>query len=156
MGVKTIVAHQYRAIVDRAAASFGEPAALPGEGWIAIARKSLGMSAAQLARRLGVGRARISNMEKAERSGGVTLKTMQATAEAMGCRFVYAVVPNNGSVEAAIEAQARHKARMLVATASTHMALERQSLPDAEIRAEIDRITDDLIRRMPSDFWDET
>lgn len=155
MSVKEAVAKQYRAIVDRATASIGQQPNLPSEGWIATTRKALGMSAAQLARRLGVTRARASKVEQAERVGGVTLRTMRAAAEAMGCRFVYAIVPVEGRVEKVIAAQARRKARALVATASAHMALERQSLPNEKNRAEVERIAGELARTMPADFWSD-
>lgn len=153
MSVKDTVTRQYQAIVDRAASQFGagQPP-LPPEGWIATARKALGMSGAQLAKRLGVTRARISQAERAEPSGSITLKTMRATAEAMGCRFVYAIVPED-RIEDVIAAQARRKAQVLVATASGHMALESQSLSEAQNRAEVERIARDLIRAMPPDLW---
>jgi predicted DNA-binding mobile mystery protein A len=153
MTVKDTVTKQYQAIVDRAAASIGQQWTLPSEGWMATARKALGMSAAQLARRLGVTRARVSKAEQAETSGGVTLKTMHATAEAMGCRFVYAIVPADGRIEDVIAAQARRKAQALVDKASAHMALERQSLPEGKNRAEVERIAGELIRNRPADFW---
>jgi predicted DNA-binding mobile mystery protein A len=153
LSIKKAVARQYQAIVDRAATSIGEPPDLPGEGWIATVRKALGMSAAQLARRLGVTRARISKVEKAELSGAVTLKSMQAIAEAMGCRLVYAIVPANGRAEDVIAAQAHRTARALVEKASTHMALEGQSLPQEKNKAEIERIASELVRTMPADFW---
>jgi transcriptional regulator with XRE-family HTH domain len=59
-------------------------------------RKALGMSGAQLARKMGVSRALVSQAESNEVSGNVTMKTMQTMAEAMGCRFVYAVLPPKG------------------------------------------------------------
>jgi predicted DNA-binding mobile mystery protein A len=113
------------------------------------------MSAAQLGRRLGLTRARVSQAEQAELSGGVTLKTMRAIAEALGCRFVYAIVPAEGRVDDVIVTQARRKAEALVAKASTHMALEKQSLPDDKNRAEVERITNELVRTMPVDFWSD-
>jgi hypothetical protein len=51
---------------------------------------------------------------------------MQAAAEALGCRFVYAVVPDH-RIEDVIKAQALKKVLRLVGTASIHMALERQA-----------------------------
>lgn len=112
------------------------------------------MSGAQLGRRMGVSRARIANAEKAELSGGVTLKSMHAAAEAMGCRFVYAIVPAQ-STDALITAQARKKAMVDVGVASQHMALESQTLPQHRIEQEINLIAGDLARDMPSDFWDD-
>jgi predicted DNA-binding mobile mystery protein A len=153
MSTKQTAARQYRAIVDRATPLAAQQASPPSEGWIATTRKALGMSAAQLGRRLGVTRARISQAELAEPSGGVTLKTMQAAAQAMGCRFVYAIVPNEGRVEDAIAARAHEKARAIVARARVHMALERQSLPEAKNRNEVERIAGEFIRAMPRDLW---
>lgn len=153
MSVRQTARRQHQAIVDRAADAPVRSLEAPNEGWIATVRKALGMSAAQLARRLGVTRARVSHLEKTEMSGGVTLRTMDITAKAMGCRFVYAIVPVEGRVADGIAAQARRKAEALVARAGTHMALEQQSLPDSTNREEVSRIADDLARAMPSDFW---
>jgi predicted DNA-binding mobile mystery protein A len=153
MGVKDLVAKQYRAIVDRAAVSIGRMTVPPKPGWLTTTRKALGMSATQLGRRIGVTRARISQAELAESSGGVTLKYMSAVAQAMGCRFVYAIVPAKGRIEDLITAQAHKKAQALVTRASTHMALEQQSLSPEKNRKEVERIARDLARTMPPDFW---
>ena len=153
MSVKHLAIKQYREIVDRAAAAVDKQLSRPSEGWIATTRTALGMSAAQLARRLRVTRARVSQAEHAELSGGVTLKTMQSMAEAMGCRFVYAIVPQDASIENAIKAQAHRKAVALVNKASTHMALERQSLSVVKNKEEIERIASELMHTMPADFW---
>jgi predicted DNA-binding mobile mystery protein A len=152
MSVKGTAIKQYQAMVDRAASRFAQQSAVLPEGWIATVRKALGMSGAQLAKRLSVTRARISKAEHAEAEGGVTLKTMQAAAEAMGCRFVYAIVPE-GRIEDVIAAQARKKAQALVGRASDHMALESQSLSEAHNAEEAERIAQDLLRAMRADLW---
>ena len=152
MSVKTIARQQYQRIVDNAASH----AALqtPPEGWLRTVRNALGMSGAQLAKKLGVTRARIAQAEQAELHGGVTLKSMQATAEAMGCRFVYAIVPPR-PIEDIIVAQARKKAMAIVGTASKHMALESQTLPNDKIAQEVERLTQEIAREMPPDFWSD-
>ncbi|MBX3456139.1 MAG: mobile mystery protein A [Ferrovibrio sp.] len=127
----------------------------PPEGWLRSMRKALGLSGAQLARRMGVTRARIAKAEQAEKLGGITLKSMQDAADAMGCRFVYAIVPANGSSEDLILVQARKKARAIVGTASGHMALENQALPTERITREIERLAQQLAREMPPGFWDD-
>jgi predicted DNA-binding mobile mystery protein A len=152
MTSKQAAIRQYQTLVNQAAYP-SQQLALPKEGWIVTTRKALGMSAAELARRLGVTRARMFRAEKAEPLGGVTLRTMQQTAEAMGCRFVYAIVPAEGHVEDLIAAQARKKAEALVGRASVHMALERQALPEKKTREEVKRVADELTRTMPADFW---
>lgn len=153
MSVKRAVRQQLQAIVDRAAA---QAAAFrtPSEGWLRTVRKALGMSGAQLARRVGVTRARIARAEQAELSGSVTLKSMQSAAEAMGCRFVYAIVPPR-SVEDLVAERARQKALAVVGTASRHMALESQTLPDDKMEREVTRLAADLARDMPPGFWDD-
>jgi predicted DNA-binding mobile mystery protein A len=152
MRVKRVARQQYQAIVDRVARRtlFRRPA----EGWIRTVRKALGMSGAQLARRLGVTRSRIARAEQEELNGNVTLKSMQSAAGAMGCRFVYAIVPPK-TIEDLIAAQARRKAFDLVNAASRHMALEDQAMPKERIAEEIARLTRDIAYEMPSDLWDE-
>ena len=68
--------------------------ARPPKGWVRAIRDALGMTTAQVGRRLGVSQPRIVEIEQGEMSGSVTLNTMQRTAEALGCRFVYALIPD--------------------------------------------------------------
>jgi predicted DNA-binding mobile mystery protein A len=151
MSVKQTAREQYQAIVDFAS---GVNIDIPAEGWIRTVRKALGMSGAQLAKRLGVTRARVAQAEKSELEGGVTLKSMKATAEAMGCRFVYAFVPPD-TIESLIIAQARKKAQAIVGRAGNHMALEDQAISDSRTQHEITRLMNELIYEMPADFWQD-
>jgi predicted DNA-binding mobile mystery protein A len=151
MSVKTVVQQQYRSIVD-GAASVTNPG-IPPEGWLRTVRNALGMSGADVAKKMGVTRARVTQAEHAELTGGVTLKSMQATAEAMGCRFVYAIIPPSGRIEDIITAQARKKAMTLVGTASKHMALENQALSNDKLDQEVERLTREIAQEMPPDFW---
>lgn len=152
MVVKTVARQQYQRIVDDATSHALPP--IPREGWLQTVRKALGMSGAQLANKMRLTRARVAQAERAELDGGVTLKSMQAFAEAMGCRFVYAVIPPE-RIEDLITAQARKKAEALVGVASKHMALESQTLPDAKIAEEIERLTREIGRDMAPDFWSD-
>jgi predicted DNA-binding mobile mystery protein A len=154
MSIKTIVQQQYRTIVDNVAVSCAG-LKIPPEGWLRTVRNALGMSGAGLAKKMGVTRARVTQAEHAELTGGITLKSMQAMAEAMGCRFVYAIIPSPGRVEDIITTQARKKAMALVGTASQHMALEDQALPDDKIAQEVERLTREIAQGMPSDFWSD-
>jgi predicted DNA-binding mobile mystery protein A len=152
MSVKTVVHQQYRSIVDTAAAS-ALSLRTPPEGWLRTVRNALGMSGAELARKMGVTRARVAQAEHSELTGGVTLKSMQAIAEAMGCRLVYAIIPPSGRIDDIITAQARKKATAIVSTASKHMALENQALSNDKFAQEVERLTQEIAREMPSDFW---
>jgi len=153
MSVKAAVSAQYRRIVDEAA-PLARGLAAPAEGWIRTVRKALGMSGPELARRLGVTRARVSTLELSELDGALSIRTMQEAAEAMGCRLVYAVVPDTTITEV-VERQAQNKAAALVDRSSTHMALEDQSLSKKGRDAELARVTRDILEHRPRDFWED-
>lgn len=152
MDVKRTALSQYQAIVNQVAKRFHGNTRLPTEGWIATVRKALGMSGVQLANRMGITRARIAQVEHAEAEGAITLKTMQGLAAAMGCEFVYAIIPQR-KIEDVLAAQARKKAQALVQRASGHMALEDQALSERQNAKEVERIAQQLLRDMPSDLW---
>jgi predicted DNA-binding mobile mystery protein A len=152
MSVRTVVQQQYRNIVDSAGTSVAS-LRVPPEGWLRTARNALGMSGADVAKKMGVTRARVTQAEHAELTGGITLKSMQATAEAMGCRFVYAIIPPSGRVEDIIMAQAHKKAITLVGKASKHMALENQALSNDKLAQEVERLTREIAQELPPDFW---
>jgi predicted DNA-binding mobile mystery protein A len=152
MSIKTIVSQQYRDKINQSAKTLADFPEIPPEGWLKTVRKALRMSGAALASRLGVTKARIPKAEKDELSGSLTLKTIQNMAEAMNCKFVYAVIPND-SVDSIIRQQALEKAKQQVEAAAIHMALEAQSLNNEQTKFEIERIANDLIQSMPPTFW---
>ena len=153
MSVRKVVRSQYQGLVDQAAQMIGN-VAVPKEGWIRVVRKAFGMSGAQLAKRLGVTRAAVSNKELAELSGSITIKKMHQLAEALNCRFVYAVVPQ-ASVQSIIDNRAREKALSIVQKANQQMALEDQSLSKSQIASEIDRVQEEILRNFDSEFWND-
>lgn len=153
MNVKGTVRKQYQDIVDQAAQHV-KGLSIPAEGWLVTIRKALGMSGINQAKRLNVTRAAIDQAERAELEGGVTLKYMDKAAKAVGCKFVYAIVPET-SIEGIIEEQAIRKATALVKKAGGHMALEMQSLTDNQTESEIKRLAEEFIREMPPKFWED-
>lgn len=153
MGINRVVAKQYRDKVNQAYHQLGT-FYLPPEGWLRTLRRALGMSGPQLAKRIGVTKSRISKVEQDELTGSVTIKTMQNMAEAMNCRFVYALVPDK-EIEGVIEKRAYDKAREQVKRASTHMALEAQTLSKEQLAFEIKRIAHEMVERTPSKLWSD-
>src|ERR1700687_1412050 len=83
-------------------------AAKPPLGWIRSIRQSLGMTAAQLAERMGVTQPRIIALERAEAEGAVPLRSLKGAAEALNCRLVYTFVPNEP-----LEQVVRNRARVV-------------------------------------------
>ncbi len=153
MSIKKIVLAQYQTIVDRAVNKSADWT-LPQEGWIRTVRKALGMSGSQLARRLGRTRAAVSNIERAELSGSVSIKNMQQMAEVMNCRFVYAIIPEV-SIEDLIQKRAKEKAMTIVAETNSHMALESQTLDKEAIEFEVNRIQNTFINDFSVDLWND-
>ena len=70
----------------------------PIGGWIRATREALGMSATRFAARCGITRQAAQQSEQNEVNGTIRLATLQRSAEALGCRLVYAFVPD-GSLD---------------------------------------------------------
>lgn len=64
-----------------------------GQSWVRTIRDALGMSTVELARRMGVTRSRVSQIERAEIDGTIHLSTLERAAEALNCRVVCFLVP---------------------------------------------------------------
>src|SRR4051794_17453451 len=98
----------------------------PSKGWLRAIRNALGMTSAQLAQRLGVSQPRIIELEKSEATGTVTLNTLQRAAEALGCRLVYALIPEKPLEETVLQRANQLAGEQLLAVQQT-MRLEDQS-----------------------------
>lgn len=126
----------------------------PPKGWLRAVRDALGMTAAQLARRMGVSQPRITELEQAEVSGNVTLHSLQRAAEALGCRLVYALVPEKPLADT-IRERAEVVAQQRLAAVEHTMRLEDQAVKDKNARNNLRRqFVDDLLRH-PARLWDE-
>ncbi len=126
----------------------------PPKGWIKAIRESLGMTARQLAARMGVGTSRIPVIEEAEVTGSTTLKTMRQAAAAMNCAFVYAFVPIE-PLDDMLRARAAQKARKDVARLDHTMRLENQALLKSDLDAEQQRSIDLILSGSLRGLWDE-
>jgi predicted DNA-binding mobile mystery protein A len=128
-------------------------AALP-KGWIRAIREALGMSAKQLAVRLGVTQQAVARIEKQELMGTVTIKTMRRIAEGMDCIFVYGIVPRT-SLEETVTSQAKKVAIKRLVQASQTMSLENQALNRNENEQILSDLVDELVRTLPSTLWNK-
>src|SRR5580704_5310380 len=112
--------------------------ARPPKGWLRAVRDALGMTTAQLGKHLGVSQPRIVELEQSEVSGRVTLNTLQRAAEALGCRLVYALVPDRPLADTVRERADLVAAREASAVSQT-MRLEGQEVTDTEVGKELQR-----------------
>ncbi|MGD0143711.1 MAG: mobile mystery protein A [Rhizomicrobium sp.] len=128
--------------------------ARPPKGWVRAVRNTLGMTTQQLAQRIGVSQSRIPELEQAEANGNITLKSLERAAEALGCRVVYALVPERPLAEI-LRAQAERIADRQLAAVAHSMQLEDQAVEDKTVRNEQrNRLIEQLLLR-PARLWDD-
>lgn len=119
-----------------------------GSGWINTVREAIGMTASQLAVRLGVTQPRITKMESNE--DNLKLSTMKKAAEAMNCEFVYYFKPKT-TFQNLVEEQAQKKAAEVLRTVNVNMALEDQEISTDEA---VKDFADDLINTKIKQIWE--
>ncbi len=124
----------------------------PLNGWIRTIRYVLGMSGRQLAERLGISKNSVSTIEKREREGTVTIRTMMRVAEAMDCTFFYGFLPN-GSFEEIVRRRAEALARSRIDRIDRMMKLEGQELSREKTRKAWQREVTSLVDRTPAALW---
>ena len=127
---------------------------VPSKGWIRAIRDALGMTARQLANRLGIAQQAVARIEKEELEGSVTIKTMRRIAENLDCTFVYGFVPRT-SLEETVARQAQKIAAQRLDQASQTMSLENQALSRKENEQVLSDLVDELIRTLPSNLWNK-
>lgn len=126
----------------------------PPAGWIQAVRFALGMSLRQLGERLGISASAVTNFEKRELAETISLATLKKTAQAMDMELVYYFKPKTGSISATLEKQVRKKAQEILTQSNQTMRLENQETNPASQELELERLTKDLLYRMPSQLWD--
>jgi predicted DNA-binding mobile mystery protein A len=125
----------------------------PPRGWVKAIREALGMTTAQLAKRIGVSQPRVAQLERAEIEDSITLRTLRETAEGLGCTFVYALVPKE-PLEEMVRERARKLAEQQLARTNHTMRLENQALEPRELKTERERLVEELIRGDPRRLWE--
>jgi predicted DNA-binding mobile mystery protein A len=126
----------------------------PASGWIRLIRTTLNMSLRQLGNKLSMTLQSLSDIEKREVEGTITLKTLKEAAEALDMTLVYGFLPKDGSLEKMIERRAHEMAVKIVNRTSTTMKLEDQQNSAERIQQAVEELTEELKREMPKSLWD--
>lgn len=125
----------------------------PEKGWIKAVREALGMTTAQLGKRLGVSQQRASLLEKAEVDGSITLKSLEHAAQNLGCRVIYVFYPEQ-PLHLIMQQRADAIADKQLRSVEQTMRLEDQSVADTELREDTRaRLVHQLLQR-PARLWD--
>lgn len=125
----------------------------PMGGWIRSIREALGMSGRQLAERLRVKPPRITEMEKAESTGSISLKSLRKAADALDCELVYALIPKSG-LETTLRTQAAKALNNILMSVSHTMRLEEQSLSVKEETKQASAKIEEWVADPPRWLWD--
>ncbi len=128
--------------------------AIPPTGWIKAIRLALGMSLQQLANRISITKQSVQEMEKREKDGSISMKSLREAARALDMKLVYFLVPNDGSLDALIDRKAKELATKIVNRTSTTMKLEDQGNTDKRIKKAIEERTALIKHEMPKILWD--
>ena len=140
--------------LDKRLSAIGNIQALtrPPRGWVKAIREALGMTTAQLAKRMGVSQPRIVTLEKAEARSAITIDSLERAARALDCQLVYALVPRGGLDELIAEHALRLAKKRLSATSHT-MSLEAQSVEKGDESEQLKRLIRQIIENAGSELW---
>ena len=125
----------------------------PERGWLHAIRKAYKMSLRQFGQRLGITPPSAEHIEKREREGSITLKSLEEAGKALNMKLVYGFVPIDGSLQCSIELRAKELAREIVIATSNSMALEDQQNTDQRIEKAIEEKARQIIYEMPGYLW---
>ena len=126
----------------------------PSRGWVKAIREALGMTTAQLAKRLGVSQPRVVGIEQAEAKGAITLDSLERAAHALDCRLVYALVPRQ-PLDALVEERATRLAEKQLGPTRHTMVLEAQAMEARDEDEQRTRLIRKLIEQAGSKLWDD-
>ena len=128
--------------------------AMPPTGWIKAIRTAIGMSMQQLGNKLNVSKQGVMDIEKREKDGSITIKSLREIARAMDMQLIYGFLPNDGSLDALIEKRATELATKIVLRTNNTMKLEDQGNTNERIKKAIKERADEIKNEMPKILWD--
>jgi predicted DNA-binding mobile mystery protein A len=127
---------------------------IPPTGWIKAIRTAIGMSMQQLGNKLSITKQSVQEIEKREKEGSITIKTLKEVARVLDMQLVYGFVPNDGSLEALIDRKAKELAIKIVLRTSNTMKLEDQENTKQRLEKAVQERTDLIKNEMPKVLWD--
>jgi predicted DNA-binding mobile mystery protein A len=108
----------------------------------------------QLGNKLKMSKQGIMDIEKREKDGSITIKSLREIARAMDMQLIYGFLPNDGSLDALIEKRATELATQIVMRTANTMKLEDQANSKNRIETAIRERTAAIKNEMPKILWD--
>jgi predicted DNA-binding mobile mystery protein A len=125
----------------------------PRTGWIRSVRLALGMTAAQLGKRLRTSPQSVLTLEKREVAGTITLASLDKAARALNCELRVVFVSNRGTAQT-VEERAMERARAERNRIVHTMGLEAQAGGVAEA-LDLEKIAESWRTERRSRLWDD-
>lgn len=126
----------------------------PPSGWIFSVRSSLGMSLAQLGKKMGVSAQSIREMEQREKQGSVSLKNLDDLAKAFGLRLTYGFYFPDKDLKKIIDDRAYKVAEQIVARTHKTMQLENQANSKARLKRAVKERAEEIVNKNIKRLWD--
>ena len=126
----------------------------PPTGWIRAVRTALGMTLQQLGSKILITKQSLMDIERREKEGSITLKTLRDVANGLDMELVYGFVPKDGSLDALIDRKAKELATQIVLRTSNTMKLEDQANSNKRIQKAIKERKQSIKNEMPKILWD--
>lgn len=124
----------------------------PKSGWIKAIRESLGMTTAQLAKRMGIQQSGVTLLEQRESLKTVSLETLERAAQSLNCRLIYALVPDE-SLEKIVDDQAHLAAQEILQHTLHTMALESQTVGQDESSLHLQELITEIKTKLDQRLW---
>jgi predicted DNA-binding mobile mystery protein A len=125
---------------------------IPRKGWIRTVREALSMSSYALAKRMGCARENITQIEKREAKGTITLQALEQAAQALNCKLVYCLVPLE-PLDQQLHNQARLVAQHQMRAINQSMELEQQGLSKKQLQQQEDELVEELLQGSLKKLW---
>lgn len=126
----------------------------PNSGWISALRKSLGMGTTQLARRMGITRPSVNQLEANEVSSSITLASLRNAANAMDCDLHYVLVPRE-PLEKMVADQAKRRAQEKLGRINQSQALEASAMETESFAKAVMDLAKEIEINRPADLWND-
>jgi predicted DNA-binding mobile mystery protein A len=108
----------------------------------------------QLGNKLDISKQGVLDLERREKDGSITIKSLKEVARAMDMQLVYGFIPNDGSLDSLIEKRAIELANKIVLRTATTMELEDQANSKERIEKAIQERANEIKKEIPKILWD--
>lgn len=123
-------------------------------GWVYATRTALGMSLAQLGKKMSITAQSVKEIEQREQVGAISLKNLNDAAEALNLKLTYGFSATGYSLEKMIELRARNLAEKIILRTHKTMQLEDQANSRSRLRKAIKDRAQEIIDKNIKYLWD--